>query len=51
MLHNEANERDKLFAKQVETAHNALHVIKFANSLYRATVLYRLYYPKLKQTY
>ena len=28
-----------------------LHVIKFANRLYRVTVLYSLYYPKLKQTY
>ena len=44
-------ERGKLFEKQLKTAHNALHVIKFANRLYRVTVLYSLYYPKLKQTY
>ena len=51
MWYNEINERDKLFGKQFKTAHNALHVIKFANSLYRVTVLHILYYPKLKQTY
>ena len=44
-------ERGKLFEKQLKTAHNALHVIKFANRLYRVTVLYNLYYPKLKQTH
>ena len=48
MRHNETNERDKLFVKQHKIAHNALHVIKFANWLYRVTVLYSLYYPKLK---
>ena len=51
MRHNETNERDKLFAKQLKIIHNALHVIKFANRLYRITVLYSLYYPILKQTY
>ena len=48
MWHNETNERYKLIAKQLKTAHNALHVIKFTNRLYRVTVLYSLYYPKLK---
>ena len=51
MWHKETNETDKLFAKQLKTAHNALHVIKLANRSYRVTVLYSLYYPKLKQTY
>ena len=29
MWHNETNEREKLFAKHLKKAHNALHVIKF----------------------
>ena len=48
---NEINERDKLFPKQPKTVHNALHVIKFANRLYRVTIPYSLYYTKLKQIY
>ena len=51
MWRNEINERGKLFAKQLKIAHNDLHVKKFANRLYRVTVLYSLYYPKLKQTH
>ena len=35
--------KKKLFAKQFKTAHNALHVIKFENRLYRVTLLYSLY--------
>ena len=39
----------KLFAKQLKTSHNTLHAKKFANRLYRVTVLYSFYYPKLKK--
>ena len=42
------NERDKLFAKQLKTAHNALHV-KFTNRLYRVIVRQSLYFPKLNK--
>ena len=51
MWHNEINERAKLLAKQLKAAHNASHVKIFANRLYRVTVLYSLYYAKLKQTH
>ena len=42
------NERDKLFSKQLKTAHNALHV-KFTNRLYRVIVRQSLYFPKLNK--